>query len=100
MEHPENTEAAVELAKGLRGLCGIPGMQGWQAAAMLEYLSADYPEVEGVTTELAKGWILLSRVVDELSAVAVNAKLDGLVMLNPYLVNVVKAYKGELDQTE
>lgn len=98
--HPENTEAAVELAKGLQGLCGIQGMQGWQAAAMLEYLSADYPEVKGVTTELAKGWILLSRVVDELSAVAVNAKLDGLVMLNPYLVDVVKAYKGELDQAE
>ena len=96
LAHPDDTGMAVEFAVGLRGLCGIPGALGWQASAMLEYLSADYPG-EDVTKELAKGWILLSRVVDEMSAIMVNARLDGLVMLNPYLADVVKVFKSELD---
>lgn len=66
---------------------------------MLEYLSRDYPE-EDVTKELARGWILLSRAVDDMSAVMVNARLDGLVLLNHYLTDVVKAFKGELDRAE
>lgn len=66
---------------------------------MLEYLSGDYPE-EDVTKELARGWVLLSRAVDDMSAVMVNARLDGLVLLNPYLADVVKAFKGELDRAE
>lgn len=66
---------------------------------MLEYLSTDYPE-EDVIKELAKGWILLSRVVDDMSAVMVNVRLDGLVMLNPGLADMVKDFKGQLDKAE
>ena len=66
---------------------------------MLEYLSTDYPD-EDVTKELAKGWILLSHAVDELSAVMVNARLDGLVMLNPGLADVVEAFKTEVNEAE
>ena len=99
LKHPEDTEAEAAFARGLSGLCGIPGALGWQASAMLEYLLADYPE-EDVRKELAKGWILLSRVVDEMSAVMINARLEGLIMLNPDLADVVKVYKGELDKAE
>ncbi len=99
LNHPDDTGRAVEFARGLRGLCGIPGALCWQASAMLEYLSGDYPD-EDVMKELARGWVLLSRVVDEMSAVMVNARLDGLVLLNPYLADVVQGFKGELDKTE
>ncbi len=35
-----------------------------------------------------------------MSAVMVNARLDGLVLLNPYLADVVQGFKGELDKAE
>lgn len=99
LAHPDNTETVVEFARSLRRLCGTPGALGWQASAMLEYLSMDYPE-EDVIKELAKGWILLSRVVDDMSAVMVNVRLNGLVMLNPGLADMVKDFKGQLDKAE
>lgn len=90
--NPEETEAAVQLARGLRSLCGrAPGVLAKQTAyAGLERLAAEYGESEGIREELAKGLALLIANLDEMNGMVYKARLQGLMWGYPELEKVIQ----------
>ena len=90
-----NEEAAVQLARGLRSLCGrAPEVQAKQAAyAGLERLGAEYGESQPVREELAKGLALLIDNLDEMSGMVYKARLQGLMWGYPELEKVIAAFR-------
>ncbi len=91
-ENPEEEEAAVWLARGLRSLCGrAPEIQAKQAAyAGLERLMAEYGESQGIREEVAKGLALLIANLDEMNGMVYKARLQGLMWGYPDLEKVIQ----------
>lgn len=90
-ENPEE-ENAVQLARGLRSLCGrAPEIQVKQTAyAGLERLMAEYGESQGIREEVAKGLALLVANLDEMNGMVYNARLQGLIFGYPELEKVIQ----------
>lgn len=85
-------ESAVQLARGLRSLCGkAPGIQAKQMAyAGLENFAARYGESQEIREELAKGLALLIANLDEMNGMVYKARLQGLMWGYPELEKVIQ----------
>lgn len=90
-ENPDE-EASVQLARGLRSLCGrAPGVQAKQMAyAGLEGIAAEYGENQEIREELAKGLALLIANLDEINGMVYKARLQGLMWGYPELEKVIQ----------
>ncbi len=85
-------EAAIQVARELRSLCGRAlGVQVKQMAyAGLEDLAAKYGESKEIREELAKGLALLIASLDEMNGMVYKARLQGLMWGYPELEKVIQ----------
>ena len=96
-ENPSE-EVAVELARGLRWLCGrASAVQGQVAYGGLQRLGMMYVESRPVLEEQAKGIINLCAKLDEISAFVYKAQLQGVLFACPELADVIENYQPNGD---
>ena len=86
-------EVAVELARGLRWLCGrAPAAQGMAAYGGLQQLGMMYVESRPVLEEQAKGILNLCAKLDDTMALVYKAQLQGVLFACPELAVVIENY--------
>lgn len=96
-ENPSE-EVAVELARGLRWLCGrAPVAQAQAAYGGLQSLGMMYVESRPVLEEQAKGILNLCARLDETSAFVYKAQLQGVLFACPELADVIENYQPNGD---
>ncbi len=96
-ENPSE-EVAVELARGLRWLCGrASAVQGQVAYGGLQSLGMMYVESRSVLEEQAKCILNLCAKVDETSALMYRAQLQGVRFACPELADVIENYQPNGD---
>ena len=96
-ENPSE-EVAVELARGLRWLCGrAPVVQGQAAYGGLQRLGMIYMQSRPVLEEQAKGILNLCARLDEASAFVYKAQLQGVLFACPELAGVIENYQPNGD---
>ena len=96
-ENPSE-EVAVELARGLRWLCGrASAVQGQVAYGGLQSLGMMYVESRSVLEEQAKGILNLCAKLDETSALVYKAQLQGVLFACPELADVIENYQPNGD---
>ena len=91
-ENPSE-EVAVELARGLRWLCGrAPVVQAQAAYGGLQYLGMVYMQSRPVLEEQAKGILNLCARLDDTMALVYKAQLQGVLFACPELAEVIENY--------
>ena len=96
-ENPSE-EVAVELARGLRWLCGrVPIVQAQEAYGGLQRLGMIYIQSRLVLEEQAKGILNLCARLDEISAIVYKAQLQGVLFACPELSSVIENYQPNGD---
>ena len=96
-ENPSE-EVAVELARGLRWLCGrAPVAQAQAAYGGLQRLGMIYMQSRPVLEEQAKGILNLCARLDETSAIVYKAQLQGVLFACPELAGVIENYQPNGD---
>ena len=96
-ENPSE-EVAVELARGLRWLCGrASAVQAQVAYGGLQRLGMMYVESRPVLEEQVKGILNLCAKLDETSAFVYKAQLQGVLFACPELADVIENYQPNGD---